>query len=143
MTIAQTNAVVSRTQSLAPLASKTFELVAPRDAAGKLPVAPYAVWQPSDGTSTQERFTGGKATMHPRYVLHVVGASYNNAQRVLELVKAEFVNAAGFGIPLAVPGESCRNLRWEQPQPVQVDNDVSPPLIYATAEISWDAEPTN
>jgi hypothetical protein len=142
VTLAQTNAVVTRTQTIVPLASKTFKLVAPRDAQGKLPMAPYAVWQPSDGASTQERFTGGKSTMHPRYVLHVVGASYDNAQTVLELIKAKFIDANGFGIPLIIAGESCRNLRWESVQGVQVDDDVTPPLIYATAEITWDAEPT-
>ena len=142
MTVAQTNAVVARSQSIVPLASKSFKLVAPRDSAGKLPVAPYAVWQPSDGTSTQERFTGGKSTMHPRYVLHVVGSSYDNAQTVMELVKAAFIDARGFGIPLVVAGETCQNLRWESVQGVQKDDDVTPPLIYATAEITWDAEPT-
>jgi hypothetical protein len=142
MTLAQTNAVVARTQTLAPLASKTFKLVAPRDSTGKLPVAPYAVWQPSDGTSTQERFTGGKSTMHPRYVLHVVGSSYDNAQVALELVRSKFIDAGGFGIPLEVAGESCRNLRWEGVS-VLVDNDVTPPLIYATAEVTWDSEPIN
>lgn len=141
MTLAQTNAVVTRTQSDPAAASKTFKLVAPRDAQGKLPTAPYAVWQPSDGTSTQERFTGGKSTMHPRYVGHFVGADYDNAQKFLERVKAKFIDANGFGIPLEIAGETCRNLRWESVQGVQVDDDVTPPLIYATAEITWDAEP--
>jgi len=143
MTLAQTNAVVARTQTDSWAASKTFKLVAPRDAQGNLPVAPYAVWQPSDGTSTQERFTGGKSTMHPRYVLHAVGSDYDNAQKFLERIKAKFIDANGFGIPLLVAGETCRNLRWESVQGVQVDNDLTPPLIWATAEITWDAEPAN
>jgi hypothetical protein len=141
MTKAQTDAVVSRTQEIVALASKTFKLVAPRDAQGKLPTAPYVVCQPSDGTSTQERLTGGRSTAHPRYVFHTVGTSYDNAQTVMELVKAKFIDTNGFGIPLTVVGESCRNMRWESVTGVQVDDDVTPPLIYATSELIWDAEP--
>lgn len=142
MTKAQTDAVVTRTQEIAALASKTYKLVAPRDSTtGKLPAPPYAVWQPSDGTNTQERMTGGRATSHPRFVLHAVGFSYDNAQTVLEAIKAKFIDARGFGIPLNVPGETCRNLRWEAVTGVQVDNDVTPPIIYATAELTWDADP--
>lgn len=142
MTLAQTNAVVARIQSVPALASKTFKLVAPRDAQGKLPAAPYVVVQPSDGTSSQERLTGGRSTAHPRYVIHCVGSSYDNAQTVFELVKAQFVTVTGFGLPLVVPGEMARNTHFESSLPVQVDNDVTPPIIYATGELTWDADPS-
>ena len=140
MTLAQTAAVVALVKSV-PSAARTYELVAPRDGAGKLPAPPYAVVQPSDGTATAERFTGGKTTAHPRYVIHFVGVSYGQAQGMLEQVKPKFINTAGFGIPIVVAGEDCKHLTWEQPQPVQVDNDLTPPLIYATAEITWSSEP--
>ena len=141
MTLAQTAAVVARIQEIPALASKTFKLVAPRNGSGALPTAPYVVVQPSDGTETQGRYTGGRATMHPRFVFHAVGSSYDNAQMILELVKDKFITAAGFGIPLVVAGEDCKNMRWESPQPVQVDNDPTPPILYATGELFWDAEP--
>ena len=141
MTLAQTAAVVTRIQEIPALASKTFKLVAPRNSSGALPTAPYVVVQPSDGTDTQERMTGGRSTRHPRFVFHAVGASYDNAQHVIELVKAKFIDPAGFGIPPTVTGETCRNLRWESAGPVQVDTDVTPPVIYATGELTWDADP--
>ena len=142
MTKARTNAVVSRIQTLPYLASKTFKLVAPRDSAGKLPTAPYVVVQPSSGTDTQERFTGAKATGHPRYVIHFVGSSYDNAQGVFDDVKALFIDpVSGFPYPINVTDEMAYAITWEAAQPVQVDNDLTPPLIYATAELSWSAEP--
>jgi hypothetical protein len=141
MTVAQTNAVVALVQSVPALASKTFVLVAPRDSTGKLPVPPYAVVQPHDGTETQERVTGPRSTMHPRYVIHFVGSSYSNAQTVLEAVKPRFV-VNGFGVKVAVAGETSKRLHWSSPMGVQVDNDETPPLIFATAEIMWDSEPT-
>jgi hypothetical protein len=136
VTLAQTNAVVARIQSIPALASKTYKLVAPRDATGKLPTAPYCVVQPDDGVDTQERVTGPRSTSHPRFVVHVVGTSYDNAQTVLELVKAKFV-VAGRGVVLNVPDEVSKPCRWDSVGPVQVDNDVSPPLVYASAEVSW------
>jgi len=142
MTLAQTNAVVERVQ-LAPSASRTFLVVAPRDAQKKLPKAPYCVVQPADGIPTAERFTGGRMTSHPRITLQLVGLSYEQVQSMVEQVKAQFIDARGLGIPLDVDGEDCKNLRWESPQPIQIDNDVTPPLIYATVEIDWAAEPTS
>ena len=143
MTVIQTTAVVARIKTAAS-APRTYELVAPRDpVTNKLPEPPYAVVQPSDGTATAERFTGGKTTAHPRYVVHYVGLTYESAQGMREQVRARFVNAGGFGIPLTIAGETCKNLHVDSGLPVQVDNDVTPPLIYATDEISWDSEPTN
>ena len=142
MTLAQTNAVSTRIKTIPALASKTFELVAPRDSTGKLPTAPYVVVQPSDGTNTQGRWTGPRATSHPHFVIHVVGSSYSNAQTVYELVKDKFIDpTTKFGIPVVVAGEDCKNVAWDSPQPVQVDNDVTPAVIYATGELTWDAEP--
>lgn len=142
MSKAQTDVVDATVKSITYLASKTFKLVAPRDTAGKLPKAPYVVVQPSDGLDTAERFTGAKSTAHPRYVLHVVGSSYDNCQSTLEDVKAAFIDPVSrFPHPIVVAGELARNIVFETPIPVQVDNDVTPPLIYATAELSWDADP--
>jgi len=141
MSKAQTDAVVARVQSVPDQSAKTWTLVAPRDAVGKLPTPPYTVVQPSDGTNTADRFTGPRSVSHPRFVLHFVGSSYDNAQATLERVKAKFIDPVSkFPILLTVSGESVKNFIWESPLPVQVDNDVTPPLLYASAEISWDAE---
>jgi len=139
--LAHTLAVVARIQEIPALASKTFKLVAPKNAQGQVTAtAPYVVVQPADGIDTQERFTGGRTAQHPRFVLHIVGSSYDNAQTVTELVKAKFI-ANGFGININVTGDTGRNLHWEAAQPTQVDNDLTPPLIYNTVELGWDTEP--
>jgi len=75
-------------------------------------------------------------------VLHVVGETYDHAQGVLEDVKELFIDPVSrFPYPINVAGELARNIVWDGVLPVQVDNDVTPPIIYATAELSWDADP--
>lgn len=134
-----TDLVLARIRSIPPLASKAFVAPSQRDAAGKLPVAPYVVVYPAEGTDTRDRFTGPAITQHPSFTLHIVGSSYDNAATVAALIKAKFV-AGGVGVQAVVDGETSRAMRYESPQPIQVDYDISPPLVYATAEISWDAD---
>lgn len=137
-----TDAVVARFQSVSQLAAKTFVARAPRASDGSLPAAPYVVIYPSDGTDTQERLTGPRSTRHPRYTAHIVGSTYDNCQKALELAKVKFIAANGFSIPIVTAGDVTRNLSWSTPQPLQVDDDTAiAPLIYATVEIGWDAEP--
>lgn len=130
--------VKARIQSIPALASKTFVLTAPR-VAGELPKAPYVVIWPANGTDSAERLAGPFAQMNPRFVVHVVGSSDDNVQTVSELVKAKFV-ANGFGIQADIAGEFATGMRVTEPQPTQVDNDVTPPLIYNTLEVSWEAQ---
>lgn len=138
----QADALLVRTKTAGRLNDKAWPLVAPRDADGKLPTPPYAVVQFHDGTDTQERFTGAKATAHPRGVIHVVGSSYANCQKTVDELKSAFIDpVTKFPIPFVIAGETCRNLTWSVPVPVNVDNDLTPPLIYATVEIAWDADP--
>lgn len=139
--LAHTNAVVDRIKTIPALAVKTYKLVAPRDAAGAPPVAPYAVVQPMDGTDSQGRFSGPRSVQHPRFTIHVVGSSYDNAQFVTELIKAKFVTPATFvPIQVNVSGEGGKNLYWDVLQPTQHDDSLSPPLIYNTVELGWDSE---
>jgi hypothetical protein len=139
--LAHTTVVVNRIKTIPALATKTYELTAPRDAQGKLPIAPYVVVQPDDGTDSQMRFTGGRTRRNLRVVLHIAGSSYTNAQTVTELVKPLFITAGGFGIQINVTGEAGKNLRWSA-QPTQKDDDVTPPLIFNTVELLWESEPS-
>jgi len=136
--LSHTNAVVARIQTIPALAAKTFKLVAPRDAAGAVTaIAPYVVVQPADGTDSRPRFMGPLTQFAPRIVLHIVGTSYDNAQTVAELVKLKFVSALGVPIQVDVTGQKGSHLMWDSPMPTQVDNDVTPPLIYNTVELTW------
>jgi hypothetical protein len=138
---AHTDYLLSQIRSITPLASKTFVAPAQRSATGVLPVAPYVVIYPAEGTDTQERVTGPRSTQHPSFTLHIVGSSYDNASTVAALIKTKFV-VNGVGVQAVVAGERCRNMRYSSPQPIQVDYDLTPPLVFATAEIMWDSEPT-
>jgi hypothetical protein len=139
--IQHTLAVKARIQEVPALASKTYVGVAPKTADGKLPAAPFIVIYPADGIDTQERFTGPRSRQHPRFTVHVVGASYENVQAVTALVKAKFV-VNGFGVPPAIGGEFTSALRWESPLPIQYDTDVYPSIPYQVIEISFNAEPS-
>lgn len=140
--LAHTDAVVTRIRTIPALTEKTFLLVAPRNADGQVTaVPPYCVVQPGDDEDERTRLGAGRTEHTPRIILHIVGSSYANSQTVTELVKALFVTSTGAGIQIHVTGEKGRNLRWA-PQPTQVDNDVVPPLIYTTVELTWQSERT-
>lgn len=134
--IQHTNAVKAKFQEITPVASKVYISQAPRDSAGKLPATPFVVLHPVDGIDEQTSFTGPKLTQNPRWIAHMVGTSYEQVAALTKLAKDKFV-VAGRGITLTVSGETCQPVWWESPTPVQVDNDVKPPVIYAVAELGF------
>lgn len=134
-----TAAVKAAIETIPALATKTFVSVAPRTN-GVLPTSPYLVIHPADGNDTQDRVTGPYSTRRPSFTLHIVGSSYDNAQTVTELVKAKFV-VAGRGVKLTIAGTNTKPCRWISPQPTQVDNSLTPPLIYNVAELDFEAQP--
>lgn len=130
----QSDAVKARIETVPTVASKTFKSVAPRKTA-----FPYVIIHSADGVDTQERFTGGRTTMHPRFTLHIVGETADQVETVTGLVKAKFI-ANGFGIPLTVAGETCDGLWWSAPIPLQVDEDPLPQIVYQVIEVGWSAD---
>ena len=134
-----TDAVKTAIQQIPAVASKTWVSVAPRDSQGKLPAPPYVVIHPQAGTDKQDRVTGPKKSQYPRFTLHMVGSSYDNAASVAELVKAKFV-VAGVGVKLAITGETTKPCWWSQPLPTQVDDSVAPPLVYEVAELGFQSD---
>lgn len=134
-----TDAVKAAVQTIPALASKTFIAVAPRTN-GVLPTPPYLVMFPSDGIDRQDRVTGPYSTRYPTFLFHIVGSSYENAQTVTELVKAKFV-VGGRGVKLTIAGTTTKPCLWSSPLPIQVDNDLTPPLIYTVAELTFQADP--
>jgi hypothetical protein len=133
--------VLARFRSVVPLASKTFVAPAQRSAAGVLPVPPYAVIYPAAGTDSSDRLAGPLVDQHPRFTAHIVGSSYDVCDAVLALVKAKFI-VNGVGIEAVIAGEKSSGMFFNSPQPIQVDYDISPPLVYATVELGWNSSPT-
>lgn len=138
--IQHTKAVTDRIEGMPAFASATFVGDVPRTASGGLVERPYIVVHPADGIDTQERFTGGRRTQHPRFTLHIVGDSYDQVAAITRDLKARFI-VDGIGIPLDVPGENTLNLRWSSLEPIQWDRDVTPPVAYQVIELSFDSEP--
>jgi len=138
--IQHTKAVTDRAEGMPAFASATFVGEVPRTASGELVERPYIAVYPADGIDTQERFTGGRRTQHPRFTLHIVGDSYDQVAMITRDLKARFI-VNGIGVPLDVPGEKTLNLRWSSPEPIQWDRDVTPPVAYQVIELSFDSEP--
>lgn len=132
--------VVARFRSVPALALKTFIAPTQRDAAGKLPVPPYAVIYPAEGTDSSDRLAGPTVDQHPRFTAHIVGSSYDSCAAALALAKAKFV-LNGVGVEAVIADELSSGMFFNAPQPIQVDYDLTPPLVYATVELGWDSTP--
>lgn len=132
-----TAAVKARIQEIPQLASRVF-VASARKTDGALQAPPYVLLYPSEGTDTQETYTGPRSRQHPAFTIHIVGTSYDNVQTLTEAIKPLFV-VNGFGVPPAVSGERTFNLTWESPTPIQWDFDV-PDRLYQVIELGFDAE---
>lgn len=131
--------VKSRIQNVANLSSKTFVSLAPR-ASGSLPVPPYAVLHPSDGTDSVERLHGPSVTQHPRFTLRIVGTDYDSVAKVARNVKAQFI-VDGFGVTPVIEGETCSRVWWAAPETAEPDHDITPAIVSGVYELGFDADP--
>jgi hypothetical protein len=126
---------VAKSQEITAFASKTFVTLVPH---GTEP--PYLVWHPAKGTNTQERVTGPRTTMHPRFTGHIVGVDADQTQLLADLVEAKLF-PGGLGIVLSVSGEKSSRMWFESPLPVQASTDPLPAIVYAVVEVGWTADP--
>ena len=129
-----TDALKALIQTVPALAAKTFVTLAPTTA------VPYVVIHPMDGTDESTRLAGPNATQHPRFVIHSVGSTYEQCAAVAEAVKSKLV-VGGLGVTPVVPGEQSGRLEYSSPTPIQIDTDVSPPLCYHVAEVTFESVP--
>jgi hypothetical protein len=103
---------------------------------------PYVMVHPSDGSDQSDRVTGPAVIQNPRWVIHSVGSTYEQAAWAAELVKSKLI-AGGFGVTPTIPGEIAGRVWYESPQPIQVDTDASPPYCYHTAECGFESSPVS
>lgn len=129
-----TQALVALTKTVPAFASKTFVTTAPKGIG-----APYIVWHPAQGTNTQERFTGPRATKHPRYTAHIVGETADQVQLLADLLEG-VIYPGGRGV-ITVTGESVKDFWYSSPLPIQVSTDPLPEVIYLVVECGWTADP--
>lgn len=132
-----TDEVKARAATVAP----AFVVVANKTG-GTLPGVPRIMIHPANGIDTVERLAGPAGHQHPRYTIHAVDISYNNVAGLMEELKAQFIDSQGRALPFDIPGWLVQDVKWAEPQPVQVDTDTSSPqLLYGVAELSFDADP--
>ena len=126
----------ARIESIPAFASSTFVTVAPANTP-----LPYNLIHPMDGTDVADRFTGPSSVQNPRFVIHSVGKTYNSCAWAAEQVKAVLV-VAGIGVTPTITGELAGRVWYSVPQPVQTDDDVTPPFWFHTSEVGFESTPT-
>lgn len=129
--------LVAQIESVPILASRTFVATTADDPNMPTPLPlPYAVVWPSDGLDEATRLTGPRATHNPSFIVHSVGETADQAAWAFEAWKSKLV-IRGVGILPVVDGQRTERVRVDVPQPIQVDKDVTPWLVFHTAEVSW------
>jgi len=135
-----TDWLASRIETVPALALATYVTLAV-NADGSPVQLPYVVIHPADGTDDSDRLAGPSVTQHPRFTIHSVGSTYEQAVWAAEKVKAVLV-VGGIGVTPAIAGERSGSFWYSVPQAVQTDNEVNPPLVYHTAECGFISTPT-
>lgn len=101
-----------------------------------LTAPPYAVFWSSDGTDEATRATGPARTQHPRWAIHFVGTTVDQAKWGNEQLKSKLI-VNGFGIVPTVAGENPGKFWYSNPLPVDRDDDSTPPLFSIVAECGF------
>lgn len=133
------NALLAIIRSVPVVATKTFvtKVTSPDGAVVK---APYVVVHPADGTDDTDRLVGPAVTQNPRWIVHSVHTSAEQAKWLAEQVKARLI-VGGYGIVPAIEGERPGQFWYSSPIPVQVDDDFTPSLYFHVAECGFSSDP--
>jgi hypothetical protein len=94
---------------------------------------------PSDGRDISDRLAGPSTTQNPRFVIHSVGSTYDQCAWAAEQVKAVLI-VAGLGVTPTITGEIAQRVWYSSPQPIDTDDDVTPPLLFHTAECGFESK---
>lgn len=135
MTRRQDAALVTLFRTITPLSAKIFVSDAIGEGGARV-AAPYVVVHPADGTDAALRLTGPSLTQNPRWTIHSVGMTADQAKWAAELVKGKLI-VNGFGISLTISGERPGAFWYSSPIPIQRDDDVSPSLFFHVAECGF------
>jgi len=135
-----TDWLASRIETVPALASATYVTLAV-NADGSPISLPYVVIHPADGTDDSDRLAGPSVTQHPRFTIHSVGSTYEQAVWAAEKVKGVLV-VGGIGVTPAITGEYTGAVWCSSPTSVQTDNEAVPPYCYHTAEVGFESTPT-
>lgn len=124
------NAVLARLRADTVLAGCTFEGVV-IDRPDR-----YCTLFLDNGEWEADRFTGPQDVATFTATIHSVGSTAEQAQMVAERVFAQLL-----GFTPTVANRYCRRIRHVNSQPVQLDQDVSPPLYWCADTFSFTSSP--
>lgn len=131
MTIrAHANAVLARLREDSVLSGVTFQGVV-TDRPDR-----YVTMFMDSGDWTQQRLTGPQGTATFGMTFHSVGTTAEQAQFVAEHVFDKLL-----GYTPNVPARACWRIRHVSSQPVQLDQDVNPPLYYCVDVFNLTSDP--
>lgn len=137
MSRADTLATLAVVQQVPILASKTWVSITPSRTTPVEP--PYAILHPTSSLSESTRFTSPPVTTNPSFTLHVVGVDADQAQVIVDLLKAQFVTNGTMRPPTVVGRRNAAGF-WTD-QGVQIDPTVIPATVYAVVELGWRSDP--
>ncbi|MEA9983649.1 hypothetical protein [Subtercola sp. RTI3] len=129
----------AQVETIPALASKTFVGIIPE----QMKVAPpYVVIHPSSGTNTATRASSGRFTKNPRWIIHSVGVTADQAALIGEKVGEVLVpGGVGVGVTPVISGELPDPIWWNSPAAIQVDKELVPWVIFHVAECGFSSYP--
>lgn len=128
--------LLARLRTPAPLAQKVFLLSDPGLQSASLP---YVVVHPSDGEDSGDRLGGGRFDANPRWTVHSVHASVEQAKWLFELWKPQLI-VRGFGVVPDIADEVPSAVWLSSPTPVQRDDEPNPSTYYHVAECGFSSQ---
>ena len=141
-TRAETNAFVGLIREHPQLVTVTFVTIAkhppPREAEKVLP--PYVLVHPSGGPDERERFTGPQVHRRPSFGVHCVGYTADQALLLADFVDGQ-LRPNGRGRKPVVPSRRTGRIVRDGNFGVLIDDDVTPPLVYAALEYAFKSNP--
>jgi hypothetical protein len=117
------NAVLSRLREDPILATATYEGVV-TDRPDR-----YVAVFTNSGMRSADRLTGPHSVTTMTVIVHSVGTTPDQCSLVAERVFAQLVDFTP-----TIDGVRCRRISPEASQPMQRDDDISPPLYYSVDE---------
>lgn len=128
--------LLSKLREPSQLASKVFLLSDPGLQSAALP---YVVVHPLDGTDSGDRLGGGAFDANPRWTVHSVGSTVDQAKWTFELWKSRLI-VRGFGVIPEMSGEFAGRVSVSSPIPVQDDPDSNPRSYFHVAEVGFSSQ---
>ncbi len=104
--------------------------------------APYIVLHPATGVAERTRSAGGVRQKNPRWTIHAIGSTAEQAAWLGDAIEAELIPR---GVPVrpVFAGENAHPFWWSSPTPIDIDRDPTPPVFLHISECGFATEITD